>query len=144
MTLRLMLIGLAGFAIAPASADAPANIAGHWTFNARVDESCTFGGTARLEKTDEGTYRCELTARQSCTALEDDYLVRQSCQVSVFGNQVSVRSTIEEFINGFSSPYYYPDNFALTIQSDDYMFGTLVSSGSTKPSEWRRSEGGIS
>lgn len=144
MKIRILLLLLACMTANAALADAPVNIAGQWTFSARVDESCSFGGTAQLEKTGEGAYRCELTARQSCTGLEDDYLVRQSCEVSVFGNQVSVRSQIEEFINGFSSPYYYPDNFALTIQSDDYMFGSLVSSGATKPSEWRRSEGGIS
>lgn len=126
----------------PAFADA--NLAGQWTFNANIPEDCTFGGSAFLEKTGETTYRGELTARQSCTLLPEDYLVRQDCDASVLGNQLSVRCRIVEFINGFESDFYYPDNFTLTIESDARMYGALVSAGRANPAEWKRAEGGIS
>lgn len=127
---------------APALADT--NIAGQWTFTAKLDDSCTFGGTAQLEKTAEDAFKGELTARQSCTDLPEDYLVRQDCEASVLGNQLSVRCRIVEFINGYESPFYAPDNFTLTIESAARMHGALVSAGSVKPAEWKRAEGGIS
>lgn len=126
------------------SANAEANIAGHWTFEAVVEADCSFGGTAHLERTSETTFKGEITARQSCPQLPEDYLVRQDCQVSQFGNQLSVRCRIVEFINGFDSEFYYPDNFTLTIESAARMHGALVSAGRTRPAEWVRDEGGIS
>lgn len=126
----------------PAGADI--NIAGQWTFNADIAAECSFGGSAHLEKTGENTFRGELTARQSCTSLPEDYLVRQDCSASVLGNQLSVRCQIVEFINGYESPFYMPDNFTLTIQSAARMHGALVSAGGVRPAEWKRAEGGIS
>jgi len=126
------------------SATAEANIAGHWTFEAVVEADCAFGGTAHLERTGENTFRGEVTARQSCPELPEDYLVRQNCDVSQSGNQLSVRCRIVEFINGFESEFYYPDNFTLTIESAARMHGALVSAGRTRPAEWVRDEGGIS
>lgn len=126
----------------PAMADA--NIAGHWSFQANVEGGCSFGGTAHLEKTGDNAFRGELTARQSCGSLPEDYLVRQSCEASKLGNQLSVRCRIVEFINGFESEFYYPDNFTLTIESSARMHGALVSAGRARPAEWIRDEGGIS
>lgn len=126
----------------PALADT--NIAGQWTFTANISSDCTFGGSAHLEKTGDTTFKGELTARQSCVELPEDYLVRQDCNASVLGNQLSVRCRIVEFVNGFESPFYAPDNFTLTIQSASRMHGALVSAGSVLPAEWKRAEGGIS
>ncbi|MEL7030953.1 MAG: hypothetical protein AAGL97_06905 [Pseudomonadota bacterium] len=126
----------------PAMADA--NIAGHWTFEANVEADCTFGGTAHLERTSDDRFVGELTARQSCPLLPEDYLVRQDCEASQLGNQLSVRCRIVEFINGFESEFYYPDNFTLTIESSARMHGALVSAGRARPAEWIRDEGGIS
>ncbi|MEL6861343.1 MAG: hypothetical protein AAGL11_05855 [Pseudomonadota bacterium] len=127
-----------------APAWAEANIAGHWTFSANIQQDCSFGGTAHLEKTGETTFEGELTATQSCVSLPEDYVVRQDCSASKLGNQLSVRCRIVEFINGFDSAYYYPDNFTLTIESGARMHGALVSAGSANPAEWTRAEGGIS
>jgi len=136
---------LAAFAcVLTLSATAEANIAGHWTFEAVVEADCSFGGTAHLERTSETTFKGELTARQSCPELPEDYLVRQDCQASLSGNQLSVRCRIVEFINGFDSEFYFPDNFTLTIESAARMHGALVSAGRTRPAEWVRDEGGIS
>ncbi|MEM7329806.1 MAG: hypothetical protein AAF437_13770 [Pseudomonadota bacterium] len=138
----LAIITCASMMALPATADA--NIAGHWTFEANVEADCTFGGTAHLEKTADNRYTGELTARQSCPLLPEDYLVRQDCEASKFGNQLSVRCRIVEFINGFESEFYYPDNFTLTIESSARMHGALVSAGRARPAEWIRDEGGIS
>ena len=148
--IRACLIGLAaGFlslpALAQAGDDGNINIAGQWTFTANIGLGCDFGGTATLTNDGDGLYSAELTARQSCPEmLEEDFLVRQECTARVLGEQVSLRCTIAEFINGYESPYYYPDNFTLTISSPNRMYGALVSSGTPNPAEWRRAEGGIS
>ena len=126
----------------PAAADT--NIAGHWTFSANVDNDCEFNGQAFLEKTGDGQFSGEVTARQSCPILEEDYLVRQQCDASKLGNQLSVRCRIVEFLSGKETPFYYPDNFTLTIESAVRMHGALVSSGMAKPAEWVRAERGIS
>lgn len=126
----------------PAIADA--NIAGHWSFEANVEADCTFAGTAHLEKTGENRFTGELTARQSCPLLPEDYLVRQDCDASQLGNQLSVRCRIVEFVNGLESEFYYPDNFTLTIESSARMHGALVSAGRAVPAQWIRDEGGIS
>lgn len=133
---------LASLVAWPAMADA--NVAGHWTFEANVEADCTFGGTAHLERVGDNRFKGEITARQSCPLLPEDYLVRQDCDASQYGNQLSVRCRIVEFINGFESEFYYPDNFTLTIQSSARMHGALVSAGRARPAEWIRDEGGIS
>lgn len=141
----LLAISLSAAFVPIVSAAEPSpNIAGQWTFTANLQLQCDFGGTAHLTRTADSKYKVELTARQSCPSLEEDYLVRQECVANQFGNQLSVRCTIAEFINGFESEFYYPDNFTLTIASSKRMHGALVSSGNTNPAEWKRSEGGIS
>ena len=125
-------------------AEPSVSLAGHWSFTARVQAECVFGGTAYLQPDDETLYSVSLTARQSCPALEQDYIVRQDCQARQFGNQLSVRCQIMEFLNGVESPFYHPDHFSLTIASDARMHGALLSAGNAMPAEWVRSEGGIS
>ena len=139
---RLALAIGASLLACPAMADV--NVAGHWTFEAILDEGCTFGGTAYLERTEENRFTGEITARQSCVTLPEDYLVRQNCSASQLGNQLSVRCQIVEFVNGFESEFYYPDNFTLTIESSSRLYGALVSAGGTRPAEWIRDERGIS
>lgn len=133
---------LAALIALPAAADT--NIAGHWTFSANIEADCEFGGQAFLERTGENKFEGEVTARQSCTVLEEDYLVRQKCAASQLGNQLSVRCSIVEFLSGNDTAFYYPDNFTLTIESAVRMHGALVSSGMAKPAEWVRAERGIS
>ncbi len=141
--LLALLLCVSAFTWLPATSE-DLNLAGHWTFTAKLRVDCSFGGTAHLEHLGNGKYSGELTARQSCAYLEQDYLVRQDCMASKFGNQLSVRCQIVEFINGFESGSYYPDNFTLTIASDQRMHGALVSAGDANPAEWKRTEGGIS
>ena len=92
---------------------------------------------------EKGKYTCELTAVEVCS-LWGRSVVRQSCQASRFGNQVSIRSQIEEMLESkVEGLIYMPDNFTLTIESADRMFGALVSAV-TAPAEFRRANDGIS
>lgn len=143
LLLLLSLIGPATAAPMQTVSDT-VNISGHWTFSARIQETCTFGGTAQLSQNSAESYVVELTARQSCDYLDEDFLVRQDCQATRLGQQLSIRCTIREFLNGYASPSYFPDNFTLTIASPNRMHGALVSAGGFQPAEWTRSNGGIS
>lgn len=144
MRLCLALLAISLGLLPFATAQAPFNFAGHWTFEAILESDCTFGGTAYFERVDSERFKGELTARQSCTSLPEDYLVRQDCNATVLGNQVSVRCTIVEFVNGFESEFYFPDNFSLTVAEPSRLYGVLVSFGPTNTAEWRRAEGSIS
>jgi hypothetical protein len=128
---------------APAQADEAANVAGRWVFTAQIGMGCDFGGQAFLKQISPDRYEGELTATQSCVDLPEDYIVRQECEASRLGDQLSIRCTVVEFMNGFSSEFYYPDNFTLTIASSERMHGALVSA-STAPAVWQRNDGGIS
>ena len=128
---------------APAHADDAENVSGRWVFTAQIGNGCDFGGQAFLEQINPNQYEGELTATQSCVSLPEDYIVRQACKASRLGDQLSVRCEIVEFLNDFSSEFYYPDNFTLTIASSERMHGALVSA-STAPAVWQRNDGGIS
>ena len=141
--MRMLVMATAASLLATI-AHADANIAGHWTFAAVIENDCTFGGTAHLKKTGDDRFEAELTARQTCPTLPEDYVVRQECSASQIGKQLSVRCRIVEFVNGFESEFYYPDNFTLTVESSARMHGALVSAGNARPAEWIRDEGGIS
>lgn len=137
--------------VATASED-PADVLGSWAFQTTPYRNggaqCEMSGTMYLsEAPGEGLYQCELTAIEDCT-LWGRTVVRQSCQARRFGNQVSVRSSVEEMLDVEIDPdefalTYLPDNFALTVQSPSRMYGSLVSAV-TAPVEFRRNEEGIS
>ena len=122
------------------------DVLGNWSFQTRPyrEGQCVMTGTMNLSPhPDEGLYTCEITAVEMCTMLGRS-VVRQSCQARRFGDQVSVRSTIEEMIETKAPDMVYvPDNFTLTIQSHERMFGALVSAV-TAPVEFRRANDGIS
>lgn len=122
------------------------DVLGNWSFQTRPyrEGQCVMTGTMNLSPhPDEGLYTCEITAVEMCT-MWGRSVVRQSCQARRFGDQVSVRSTIEEMIETKAPDMVYvPDNFTLTIQSHERMFGALVSAV-TAPVEFRRANDGIS
>ena len=136
-------------ACAPATAgnnEDKTDVLGTWSFQTRPyrDGECLMTGTMYLSPHPEkGKYTCELTAVEVCS-LWGRSGVRQSCQASRFGNQVSIRSQIEEMLESkVEGLIYMPDNFTLTIESADRMFGALVSAV-TAPAEFRRANDGIS
>ena len=101
-------------------------------------------GTMNLsEHPEPGLYTCELTAVEVCS-MWGRSVVLQTCQARRFGNQVSIRSEIEQMLEKkFEGLFYVPDNFSLTVQSPNLMYGALVSAA-TAPVQFRRSEEGIS
>lgn len=140
-----LFVLLAALAVLPAGADVEPDrpsILGSWSFKSWTYDDCDFGGVARFTPGEAPSrYRCELTARQAC--MEVTWVVRQSCVADRTGDRLTIRSSIEEFLQGEPTPLYWPDNFVLTIQSSDRMTGTLVSHGS-HPSEFVRTAEGIS
>lgn len=150
--LRNAFAALLAFAIlgaGPAFANKDANatdVLGTWSFQTKPYRGgeCVMTGTMHLSPHPEaGRYACELTAVEMCT-MWGRSVVRQSCDVRRFGDQVSVRSTIEEMLESkFEGLVYVPDNFTLTVQSSTRMFGALVSAV-TAPVEFRRANDGIS
>jgi len=122
------------------------DVLGNWSFQTRPyrEGQCVMTGTMNLSPhPDKGRYTCELTAVEMCS-MWGRSVVRQSCEATRFGDQVSIRSTIEEFLESKNPEMLYvPDNFTLTIQSYERMFGALVSAV-TAPVEFRRANDGIS
>ena len=131
-----------------ASADTrdPGDVLGSWTFQTRPyrDGQCLMTGTMRLSDAPEkGVYNCELTAVEVCS-MWGRSVVLQSCSARRFGNQVSIRSEIEQMLEQKEEGLVYvPDNFSLTIHDHSRMYGSLRSAA-TAPVEFRRSEEGIS
>ncbi len=128
----------------------PGDVLGTWSFQTKPYRSgqCLMSGIMHLtEHPESGLYTCELTALEACS-LWGRSMVRQSCEARRFGNQLSVRSSIEEFLETKSELEgyefnYVPDNFALTIVDPRRMYGSLVSAV-TAPVEFRRTEEGVS
>lgn len=122
------------------------DILGNWTFQTKPyrDGQCIMSGTARLTPNPEkGVYDCELTAVEICS-MWGRSVVLQKCTARRFGDQVSIRSQIDQFLESkLEGLVYVPDNFALTVQSAKRMYGSLVSAA-TAPAEFIRSEEGIS
>lgn len=124
----------------------PEDILGNWSFQTKPyrNGQCLMSGTARLTPDpEEDVYACELTAVEVCS-MWGRSVVLQQCTARRFGNQVSIRSEIDQFLESKAEGLVYvPDNFALTIQSARRMYGSLVSAA-TAPVEFIRSEEGIS
>ncbi|MEM6535301.1 MAG: hypothetical protein AAF613_06630 [Pseudomonadota bacterium] len=143
-----LLAAICAATLLPAAADTrdPSDVLGSWTFQTQPyrNGQCVMTGTMRLsDAPEEGVYACELTAVEVCS-LWGRSVVLQKCSARRFGNQVSVRSEIEQMLEQKTAGLIYvPDNFSLTIQDASRMFGALVSAA-TAPVEFRRSEEGIS
>lgn len=120
------------------------NLAGSWTINVDDNEACEFNGRITIKPMPDGNYEGELTMRHACPSFIEEYIVRQKATISVMRNQVSVRSEIIEFLSGTPAEGYAPDNFALTIQSANRLFGVQTDRWGTEPAEWVRQASGIS
>mgnify|MGYP003131427200 CR=1 FL=1 len=149
---RLITIAIAGLlACSPAYAGNegdtdPTDVLGTWSFQTKPyrNGQCLMSGTMYLSPhPDESQYNCELPAVEVCS-MWGRSVVRQSCKARRFGDQISIRSEIKEMLESkVEGLIYVPDNFTLTIQSADRMFGALVSAV-TAPAEFRRANDGIS
>ncbi len=142
--LILGLLCTAGALAEKTNAPVEHNLAGVWTVHVHDRPECEFGGQAILERSADGTsYSGELTMRHDCPEFGGATIAVQKSEISVLGNQVSVRSRIIDFPTG-NSVSYAPDNFALTIKTDQRLFGIQTDRYGTMPAEWKRQEAGIS
>lgn len=155
MTLRRLLCVISAamlVAMPAASEDSsdPVDMLGKWTFQTQEYRngggSCNMSGTMTVTPNQEaGLYDCEVTAAEDCEAWGKSVVV-QSCKVRRTRNQVAIRSIIEqklEYKESMEGLTYVPDNFALTVQSPNLMYGSLISAVNA-PVEFRRSLDGIS
>ena len=144
MRVLTALLVLFGLFCGPATAetDQTLSVLGAWGFTARTPDACEFSGIAHLRagKTPD-LHACELTARHACSG--QTYVVRQSCSARQSAGQLIIRSKIVEFLEGEPTASYWPDNFILTIESEDRMIGALLSHGS-HAAEFKRTSEGVS
>lgn len=147
VALTLGVFGSGATAEANEDGGDPTDILGAWTFATKPYRGgeCRMSGTMVLSPDpEEGVYSCELTAIEKCTMWGQSVVI-QSCTVRRFGDQVSVRSFIKEMLEmkpQAEGLIYVPDNFALTVQSQNRMYGSLVSAA-TAPVEFIRNLDGI-
>ena len=122
------------------------DILGNWTFQTKPyrNGQCVMTGTMRLTPAEEkGLYSCELTAVEVCS-MWGRSVVLQQCEARRTGDQVTIRSEIDQFLESkLEGLIYVPDNFALTVQSAKRMYGSLISAA-TAPAIFVRAEEGIS
>ena len=70
---------------------------------------------------------CAFTAVEACIG-EDRWVVEQTCEVEHHGDQITMRSSIINFIESdVITDTYAPDHFILKINSVDKMTGRLIS-----------------
>ena len=128
----------------------PNDMLGKWTFQTERYKNgggyCSMSGSMTVTPNPEaGLYDCEVTAIEECEIWGKSVVV-QSCRVRRTRNQVAIRSVIEqtlEYKMKVEGLTYVPDNFALTVQSQNLMYGSLISAINA-PVEFRRSLDGIS
>ncbi len=148
VALAASLILMPGKAEASAREETASGILGFWVFETTVYRGgdCRMTGQLNLSADPEtGHYACELIAQEQCETW-GRARVHQTCTAQRFGNQVSIRSRIAEVLEATGPTGaeidigYVPDNFALTIQGPDRMYGALVSAV-TATAEFRRAPG---
>lgn len=130
---------------APLASAEDIDLSGNWSVATNMN-SCTLTGKATLAPATDGTlnsdYACELTMRQACPN-GYEVVVRQSCRVRNIRGQITVQSSIEEFIVG-NSAGYAPDNFRLSAQSSTELYGAQIDRYGTLSATWTRATGSIS
>ncbi|MEL6257661.1 MAG: hypothetical protein AAFQ67_01200 [Pseudomonadota bacterium] len=143
--MKTLVLPAALVGLSPIGAAQTSDVTGVWSFEAEIGADCSFVGQAQFTSTVEETvYGCALTARQSCPDIGLDMVVAQDCRAERDGDTLMIVSEIREFLKGDPTPFYYPDNFALEIQSSDRMTGWLLWAENSEPAEFVRDIGAIS
>ncbi|MEL6257662.1 MAG: hypothetical protein AAFQ67_01205 [Pseudomonadota bacterium] len=144
-TLAALSVSL-GAALPAAPQSAPQDIIGAWAFetNRYHGGACRLRGTLHLrDNKTADSYACALTAVEECD-FDEPSVVEQSCQAERTGDALTILSTVDAIrqpVDG--SLTYYPDNFALTVESPDQMIGFLLSAVEAT-AEFRRTSEAIS
>lgn len=122
------------------------DLTGNWSIATNMND-CTLTGKATLgppkAETKNSDYACELTMRQACPS-GFEVVVRQSCRVRNIRGQITVQSSVKEFILGDYSPSYAADNFRLTAQSSEELYGAQIDRYGSLSATWTRATGSIS
>ncbi len=142
---HLSLIIIASSLASIAAAD-PIDLSGSWSIATSEQQPCELTGKATLAPAKSSTldsdYECELTMRHACPSFEA--VVRQSCRVRNTRGQITVQSTIVEHIVGMDRGTYSPDNFNLSVQSANELYGAQIDAYGTLSATWTRATGSIS
>lgn len=145
--LRALILSLTVMTFQVAAAESNSlDVLGSWKFQTTPYHNghCQMSGTMHVAApTESGVHMCELTATEACTN-DTPTTARQSCTLRTNGRQVSIISTVEEILEPIGGAVdYWPDNFTLTLQDENRMYGALVSFVSA-PAEFKRATDGIS
>lgn len=123
------------------------DLSGNWSIATGEQPPCALTGKATLapakSTTQDSDYECELTMRHACEGAFD-VVVRQSCRVRNVRGQITVQSSILEHLVGEDSGTYAPDNFRLSAQSNEELYGAQIDRYGSLTAIWTRATGSIS
>lgn len=135
------------FGIVPGALAEDVDLSGTWSIATSEQPPCALTGKATLAPATSATvgsdYECELTMRHACDG-SFDVVVRQSCRVRNIRGQITIQSTILEHILGEDRGTYSPDNFRLSAQSANELYGAQIDAYGSLAATWTRSNGSIS
>lgn len=127
-----------------------ADLSGNWaiaTSERQQQPLCALTGKATLSPATSATvnsdYECELTMRHACEGAFE-VVVRQSCRVRNIRGQITVQSSIVEHLVGENRGTYSPDNFRLSVQSANELYGAQIDAYGSLTAIWTRADGSIS
>lgn len=136
--------------LAPLAAAEDIDLSGNWSIATSEQQRsplCALTGKATLSPATSATlnsdYECELTMRHACEGAFE-VVVRQSCRVRNIRGQITVQSSLLEHIVGEDRGTYSPDNFRLSAQSANELYGAQIDAYGSLTAVWTRSDGSIS
>lgn len=144
--IRIAMMCLVLF-FAPLAVAEDIDLSGNWSIATSEQAPCSLTGKATLAPASSeiygSDYRCEITMRHACEG-SFEAVVRQSCKVRNVRGQITVQSTIVEHLVGEDRGTYVPDNFRLSAQSKNELYGVQIDDYGTLRATWTRATGSIS
>ena len=122
------------------------DLSGKWSIATTVKAPCALTGEATLSPAPDRSdtdYACELTMRHACEGTFE-LIVRQTCKVRNIRGQITIISSIEQFLSDEQSSSYAPDNFRLSYQSPNELYGIHYDRYRSPTAIWTRDTGNIS
>ena len=145
--IRAALLFTFAAGLAPLAISEDVDLSGTWAIATSEPLPCELTGKATLapanNQTDGSDYACELTMRHFCPG-RFEAVVRQSCRVRNIRGQITIQSTIVEFLQGMDRGTYSPDNFRLSAQSANELYGAQIDAYGSLAATWTRATGSIS
>ena len=133
--------------LSPLAVSEDVDLSGTWAIATSEELPCELTGKATLAPATSETigsdYACELTMRHYCPG-QFEAVVRQSCRVRNIRGQITIQSTIVEHLVGLDRGTYAPDNFRLSAQSANELYGAQIDAYGSLAATWTRATGSIS